>query len=668
MGVLPIAAAILIAALSASPGPGSRLLDVPFVSQSERLCGGAAAAMMLRYWGRGGVRAEDFSTLVDDSAGGIRQSAIVASLRANGLAVTKLSTHVDGGHAVARQIEHGSPVIALIEDRPGTYHYVVIVGWTDSRTIVHDPALTPFRVLERSDFDRRWKAANRWAIVAAEAGRGAAAADDADRAESGPNRRTDPCGRLVARGLELARSGDRDDAARVLEAAVAACPRSASAHVELAGIRFLEGRWDRAAVLATRASTLDPGDAHAWRLLASSRFVEGDAAAALAAWNRSGEPHIDLVQVSGLVRTRHRSVEELTGLAPDSLLTPAALARAERRVAGLPAFAASRVSYRPKPGGSANVEIAAVERRLRPTLVDLVGGALRAAVDRELVATASSLARSGEQVRAAWRFWENRPAVNVSVQTPSLFGVSGLWTIEGGWSRQSYAAQNDVIVDERRRASVAFADWLTGDTRIETRAGIDRWVERSTTASLGAAIEHRVFGDRAAVRAGGSIWPAASGAFSAADIRAAWRAGDRRTIALEGRGGFAAASARAPLDLWPGAGTGHVRTAWLRAHPLLDDGMVSGPAFGRQVADASVEATRTIWSGGLLAVDAAAFVDAARAWKTLSGDERIHVDVGGGLRLRPWGGVGAVTVSFARGLRDGSTAISAGWAAAWPGW
>jgi predicted double-glycine peptidase len=667
MGVMLSGAAILIAALSASPQPGSRLLDVPFVSQSERLCGGAAAAMLLRYWGLEGVRAEDFSTLVDEAAGGIRQSAIVAAIRANGLVVTRLSTKVDGGEAVARELEHGRPVIALIEDRPGTYHYVVIVGWTESRITVHDPALTPFRVLERSNFDRRWRAANRWAIVAIGETRGRAVETPTNAGRDTPSA-DDPCRTLVSHGVDLARSGKRDDAGRVLEEAVAACPTSASAHVELAGVRFLERRWDRAATLAARASTLDPGDAHAWQLLASSRFVEGDAAAALAAWNRAGEPRIDLVQVSGLVRTRHRSVEDLTGLTPGSMLTPGALARAERRVAELPALAASRVSYRPKSGGSANVEIAAVERRLRPTFVDFVGGALRAALDREVVATTSSLARSGEQVRAAWRFWENRPAVNVSVQTPSLFGMSGLWTIEGAWSRQSYAAGSDVIVDERRRASVAFADWLTGVTRIETRAGVDRWAGRSMTASLGAAIEQRLFGDRAAVRVEGSIWPAAGGAFGAAGVRGAWRAGDRRTIGLEGRGGFAAASARAPLDLWQGAGTGHARAAWLRAHPLLDDGIVAGPAFGRQIADASVEATRTIWSGGLFALDAAALVDAARAWTTLSGDERIHVDVGGGLRLRPLGGVGAVTVNVARGLRDGSTAISAGWAAAWPGW
>jgi predicted double-glycine peptidase len=669
MGVMLGGAAILIAALTASPHPGSRLLDVPFVSQSERLCGGAAAAMLLRYWGQEGVRAEDFSTLVDKSAGGIRQSAIIAAIRAKGLAVTKLSSD-DAGDAAARELEHGRPVIALIEDRPGTYHYVVIVGWTDSGTIVHDPALTPFRVLERSDFDRRWKAANRWAIVASAGTRGhtVAAMPNGSSALRDTPSVDDPCGRLVSRGVDLARSGKRDDAGRVLEEAVAACPTSASAHAELAGIRFLEGRSDLAAMLAARASTLDPDDVYAWRLLASSRFVEGDAAAALAAWNRAGEPRIDLVQVSGLVRTRHRSVEDLTGLTPDSMLTRDALTRAARRVAELPSLAASRVSYRPKPGGSANVEIAAVERRLRPTLAELGGGAVRAAVDREVVATASSLARSGERIRAAWRFWENRPAVNVSVQTPSLFGVAGLWTIEGGWSRQSYTVGNDVAVDERRRASVAFADWLTGATRIETRAGVDRWAGRSTAATLGAAIEHRLFGDRAAVRAEGSMWPAAGGAFSAADIRAAWRAGDRRTIAFEGRGGFAAASGRAPLDLWPGAGTGHARAAWLRAHPLLDDGIVTGPAYGRQIADASVEATRTIWGGGLFALEALAFVDAARAWKSLSGDERIHVDVGGGVRLRPLGGVGAVTVNVARGLRDGSTALSAGWAAAWPGW
>src|SRR5918996_6277478 len=57
-----------------------QLLDVPFISQSELLCGGAAAAMVLRYWGERGVSAESFANLVDRSASGIRTDVLVADL------------------------------------------------------------------------------------------------------------------------------------------------------------------------------------------------------------------------------------------------------------------------------------------------------------------------------------------------------------------------------------------------------------------------------------------------------------------------------------------------------------------------------------------------------------------------------------------------------------
>ena len=40
-----------------SPAPLS-FLDVPFISQTELLCGGAAAAMVLRYWGERGIAAK----------------------------------------------------------------------------------------------------------------------------------------------------------------------------------------------------------------------------------------------------------------------------------------------------------------------------------------------------------------------------------------------------------------------------------------------------------------------------------------------------------------------------------------------------------------------------------------------------------------------------------
>jgi hypothetical protein len=49
--------AVVVPGAGAQPAPGVHLLDVPFMEQSEALCGGAAAAMVMRYWGARGVYA-----------------------------------------------------------------------------------------------------------------------------------------------------------------------------------------------------------------------------------------------------------------------------------------------------------------------------------------------------------------------------------------------------------------------------------------------------------------------------------------------------------------------------------------------------------------------------------------------------------------------------------
>src|SRR5688500_14844394 len=61
-----------------------RLLDVPFVPQTEALCGGAAAAMLFRYWRGLPSYAEDFASLVDDSAEGIRLGDLTRAIRERG--------------------------------------------------------------------------------------------------------------------------------------------------------------------------------------------------------------------------------------------------------------------------------------------------------------------------------------------------------------------------------------------------------------------------------------------------------------------------------------------------------------------------------------------------------------------------------------------------------
>ena len=61
-----------------------RLLDVPYLPQSEALCGGAAAAMVMRYWTGSVVHADAFAGLVNEEAGGIRGDDLVRGLRDRG--------------------------------------------------------------------------------------------------------------------------------------------------------------------------------------------------------------------------------------------------------------------------------------------------------------------------------------------------------------------------------------------------------------------------------------------------------------------------------------------------------------------------------------------------------------------------------------------------------
>ena len=56
----------LAAALSLA---ASLAIDVPYLPQTDALCGGAAAAMVFRYWGDAHADAQEFAALVDRRAG-----------------------------------------------------------------------------------------------------------------------------------------------------------------------------------------------------------------------------------------------------------------------------------------------------------------------------------------------------------------------------------------------------------------------------------------------------------------------------------------------------------------------------------------------------------------------------------------------------------------------
>ena len=87
----------------------------------------------------------------------------------------------------------------------------------------------------------------------------------------------------------------------------------------MAGLHALAAEWPAAAIDARRALSKDEHDALAARILATSLFLDDDVDGALAAWNRVGEPMIDLINVTGLERTRFAVVAQVMGLEPQTV-------------------------------------------------------------------------------------------------------------------------------------------------------------------------------------------------------------------------------------------------------------------------------------------------------------------------------------------------------------
>jgi hypothetical protein len=88
------------------------------------LCGGAALAMVERWWGRRGVFAEDFSGLVRPELGGIRTSDLASTARARGWDTRVL---LGTPELVRHHLDSGEPVVALIQVSPDRYHFVVVL-------------------------------------------------------------------------------------------------------------------------------------------------------------------------------------------------------------------------------------------------------------------------------------------------------------------------------------------------------------------------------------------------------------------------------------------------------------------------------------------------------------------------------------------------------------
>jgi hypothetical protein len=360
-------------------------------------------------------------------------------------------------------------------------------------------------------------------------------------------------------------------------------------------------------------------------------------------------------------------------------LTVTGLQRARRRLAMLPVASATRVGYRPVPGGLAEIDAAIVERPPVPDRASLATLAAHALTEREVLLDAAVPHGNGARWIASWRWWEARPRFGLSLLVPVAFGRSGLWRLDGFFERQSYAlGQADgegIVQEDRKRLALTYTDWVAADTRVALGVAFDRWNHSRDHVALSGSVEYRLAGDRVAARARGSVWPALgrTASFGTAGLGLAWRSASAsastRRVLLTARAGLDTASANAPLDTWPGADVGHARDVPLRAHPLLSDGLVRRGVFGRTLAHGGMEFEAGAFERGPGRVSLALFGDVARAGRGLApaANTRTQVDVGFGIRLRVAGRAETLRIDVAQGLRDRRRAISASWRLPWPG-
>jgi ABC-type bacteriocin/lantibiotic exporter with double-glycine peptidase domain len=158
LGVL----SILLASGAGADASEPVRLPVPYVTQPKALCGGAAAAMVFRYWGDGNADPNQFAPLLDPAGAGIATDVLAQAIEDRGWRVVRFIGSVESVHDLLRERR---PVIVLLGEARGRFHYVVVVGTADDHIVVHDPARGPSRRMSLTAFVNRWQPAGFWALL-----------------------------------------------------------------------------------------------------------------------------------------------------------------------------------------------------------------------------------------------------------------------------------------------------------------------------------------------------------------------------------------------------------------------------------------------------------------------------------------------------------------------
>jgi hypothetical protein len=628
--------------------------------------------MVERFWGRRGVYAEDFARLVRPELRGIRTTDLAAATRDRGWETQAFDGTPD---AVRRILGQGVPVVALIEVAPDRHHYVVLLGWSGGRVTFHDPARAPSQSVDEARFLADWSGGDRWAMVIRPAEPSLQKPSAGDSLLASPVDSM-PCQPWIDQALDAVAARRLEDAADLLGEAGNACPSEVLVVRELAAVRFKQGRLTEAIRLTTNYVARVPGDVHAWKLLASSRYLAGDATGALQAWNQVGLPIVDLTRIDGMRAMQYRTIADAVDTPNGTVLTPNALALARRRLAEMGAVRHAAVEYQPVEGGRVEVRATVVERPVVGSAPRLLAAtALRAMTNRAVGLSIATPTGAGEVWTADWGWDHAHSRLALGVDVPVRLGINGVLSLVRIRERFRFAVDDapaGAFEESRSVGGVTFGGWINSGLRPSAGLALERWSEGRRYLGMSAGVEFRASGDRLMIATNGHFAQALANhpSWGQGEIRTLWSSAfglSRRSWSA--RLGAVLTSNTAPPGVRPAASGDEPWFIPLRAHPRHVEGLLPGLTTGRGMIHGGLSGDQPVYRAGLFTVAVGAFVDGARITDPVdgAGRDQLHLDTGGGIRIGVLDGqFGVVRIDVATGLTARRSAITLGLHRNWP--
>jgi uncharacterized protein YvpB len=147
-------------------------LNVPFVKQEKNGCGAASIAMVMQFWQRQrglepNIDAEQIQRVLYSSKGhGIYASSLENYFQEHGYQTFAFAGKTED---LREHIDKGRPLVVALKPFHGApLHYVVVAGLDEQHQLVllNDPAERKLLKQELASFQKQWKGAGNWTLLA----------------------------------------------------------------------------------------------------------------------------------------------------------------------------------------------------------------------------------------------------------------------------------------------------------------------------------------------------------------------------------------------------------------------------------------------------------------------------------------------------------------------